>query len=167
MGAKEYFDNYYQRIQENERLKHIPVEVLQHWIYDQHDFQVTIKNYAWLDFYEMKFEKVKWPTENFKGVRLLTDTYRRYVNEKYQLMSIKDFQYEEFWKNSGTWFVPPIVLDVNTLKSNVPQSSKIKGPFQYVDGHTRLGYLRALIKISKTEKTNLADSHWIFLMSQK
>jgi hypothetical protein len=163
---KEPFGDYYQRIQENRRLKHIPVEVLLHWIYDQYDFQVTIKNYAWLDFYEMEFEKVSWPTKNFVGIEILK-FYREYVRDKSAIEKIEDFPYDEYWIKNGTWIIPPIVLDVSTLKNNVPHSSKIMGPFQYVDGHTRLGYLRALINISKTEETNLADSHWIFLMQQR
>lgn len=165
-GCKEKFEDYSQRIQQNRRLKHIPQEVLQHWIHDQYDFDLTIKNYAWLNFYKMEFEKIKWSIENFTGINLV-EFYRNYIREKSELKRIEDFCFSEYWVTNGTWQVPPVILDVETLKNRIPLWSKIKGPFQYVDGHTRLGYLYALINISRIEKTNLAKKHWIYLMQQK
>lgn len=165
-GYKEDFEEYYQRIQKNEKLKHIPKEVLEHWIYDQYEFDVTIKNYAWLDFYEMKFEKIEWRKENFIGIEIV-EFYRSYVQEKSETEKIEDFQYDEYWKKNGTWFIPPIVFDVSSLKKITPQFRSIKGSYQFVDGHTRLGYLYALINISMKEETNLADRHWVFLMQPK
>ncbi len=160
---KEPFEDYYKRIQENKRLKHIPRMVLQHWIFDQHDNGVTIENYAWLNFYEIEFVKIKWQTEKFQGVNVLKP-YRRYVGEKSASKSVDEFYYSDYWRKKGTWEVSPVILDVGSFKNEIPQHSKIKGSYQYVDGHTRLGCLYALINISKTEKTNLANNHCIYLM---
>ena len=163
---KEDFEEYYQCLQQNEKLQHIPKEVLEHWIYDQYYSERTIRHYAWLNFYQIKFEKVKWPTKRFVGIEII-DSYHEYVQFKSELGKISDFQYDYYWKKNGTWFIPPIVLDVSSLKQKIPRISGIKGPFQFVDGHTRLGYLYALINIARKKKTNLDDSHWIYLMQQE
>jgi hypothetical protein len=68
-----------------------------------------------------------------------------------------------YWKTNGTWRVPPIILDVNSV-SIIPAYSKISEAYQLVEGHSRLGYLLALANFCEKTKCRLADNHEIFLM---
>ena len=48
------------------------------------------------------------------------------------------------WKDFGSWRVPPILLDVMSIKSEIPEWSEISPPFQLVESHSRLGYLHSM-----------------------
>jgi hypothetical protein len=69
----------------------------------------------------------------------------------------------KFWKEHGTWRVPIVILDCGSLKS-IPKYAEIKGRYQLIEGHTRLGYAKALMKMALVGSGKIAESHEIFLL---
>jgi len=130
----------------------------------------TLQNYSWLDFSKIEFKLCEWPTNKLLPVNVI-ERYQEYLDNR---ASYTDFQ--QFccldkdlihWKEKYTWRTPPIILDVNYLKSELPISADIKEPFQLVEGHSRLGYLKSLNNMSRIGKAKIALIHAIYLMYEK
>lgn len=169
-GFEEEFENYFKRIQNKRHLKHIPKEVLEQWIHPLHNDDYTLSNYAWLNFEEVKFKKIEWPLEELLKVNVI-EPFQDHVSNRGNFSNIDNFCCDDndlmHWKNFGTWRIPPIVLDVLSIKSEIPEWSEILPPFQLVEGHSRLGYLHSMKKISSFSKSKAADKHFIYLMFQQ
>jgi hypothetical protein len=166
-GFNEDFNSYLQRIQNKRNLKHIPSEVLEQWIHPLHSDDYTLNNYAWLNFEEVRFKKIERPLEDLLKVNVI-EPFQDHVLNRGRFSNTDDFCCDDndikHWKNFGTWRIPPIVLDVLSIKSEIPEWSEISPPFQLVEGHSRLGYLHSMKNISNLHKGKVAEKHFIYLM---
>jgi hypothetical protein len=165
-GSKESFAEYHPRILEKKDFSHIPKEVFEQWIHPLHDDPYTLKNYGWFDYEKVEFELVKWKTSALINIYVI-ESFRDYVASRARMTNQSEFMGKKEdllrWKENGTWRTPPIILDVGTLKTDIPNWSELQPPFQLVEGHTRYGYLRSMIEQEKREK-RLAAHHSIYLM---
>lgn len=56
---------------------------------------------------------------------------------------------KQYWKEKGTWLITPVILDVASFKNYtlVPEYVDYPANYVLVEGHNRLGYLRAVARI--------------------
>lgn len=169
-GNQEWFDEYYQRIRLKRDYKHIPKDIFEQWIHPHHKNDETLKNYSWMDFKNIEFIECEWDFEELYNLNIIED-YRDYFVIRTKLSDFKQFCCNDedlkYWKEKGTWRIPPIILDVNSLTSNISTDSELVPPFQLVEGHSRLGYLHSMNRISDLNKGKIATKHDIYLMREK
>lgn len=143
----------------------IPVEVIEQWIYPHYYNENSVINYAWIDYSKIVFEITDFEIGALKQINVIED-YLDYVECRKDSQPYDDFMCTkkdlEHWQTNNTWRVPPIILDVETLPT-IPEFAEIKGPYQLVEGHSRLGYLLSLDKAEML----LKRKHEIFLMKYK
>lgn len=168
-GNQEEFEDYFPRIKSKVEYQHIPESVLEQWIHPHHDNWQTLHNYAWLDYQKVTFEEQNWKFENLANVNVIPEFMDFYLSRT-KFDDFKDFHLGKenlsFWKEKGTWRTPPIILDVNSLKEKPPAWSKIIGPYQLVEGHTRLGHLHSMKRVSDLQRGQIAQTHKIWLMKE-
>lgn len=144
----------------------IPDLVLAQLFFEHAFNEEFIRNYGWIDFGNASFTRQKWPIDALKKVRVFSN-FQSYVNAKSLLDDYGSFSCNSkdlrFWKEHGTWRVPIVVLDCGSLNS-IPKHAEIKGRYQLIEGHTRLGYARALMKMALVGSGIIAESHEIFLL---
>lgn len=76
-GNLEPFEDYYQRI--GQSFPNIPQEVFRQWIHGLHNEYETKKNYAWLDYTQVKFTLEEINNQVLSSIHVLT-AYRKYVD---------------------------------------------------------------------------------------
>ncbi len=54
------FEEYYDRITRNEKLKHIHKAIFEQWNYGLHFEESTIRNYAWINYKNVEFNLCEW-----------------------------------------------------------------------------------------------------------
>jgi len=169
-GNQEWFDEYYARIKLKIDYQNIPKDVFEQWIHPHHKNYETLKNYSWLDFKKMEFIVREWNFDELSNLYVI-ENYRNYFIGRSKLSDFKQFFCKaddlKYWKEKGTWRIPPIILDVNSLRSNIPIDCELVRPFQLVEGHSRLGYLHSMNRISELNKGKIASKHRIYLMKEK
>jgi len=166
-GNIESFENYYERIKENTKFSHIPKSVFKQWLWAHHDKAESISNYGWIDYENIEFTLCKWSNEQLTNIHVIEE-YRDYYENRASYNSISSFccidKDLSEWKTKGTWRTPPIIIDINSLNSEIPKWSELNPRFQLVEGHSRLGYLHSMFRIDKLGKGTVAKEHEIFLM---
>jgi hypothetical protein len=164
------FEEYYQRVFKNEKLRHIPKVIFEQWIYGLHYDYNTLKNYAWINYENIEFNLCEWDFHDLTKVSVIGD-FKDYFMIRSSYNDLKHFccigEDLDFWKNQGTWRIPPIVLDVESLATKAPESSELKPAYQLVEGHSRLGYLYSMKRISDLNRGKIALKHKIYLMREK
>lgn len=165
-GRIEPFEVYYSRVLEKVDFNHIPKEVFAQWIHPHHNNHHTLTNYAWVDFTKVRFELCEWETEQFLDLNVIDD-FKEWVESRSHVSDFSKFQcisaVLETWQYKGTWVTPPVIVDVRSL-NEPPPWSELKLEFQLVEGHTRLGYLKSMIQLSREGKAKLSSRHKIYLM---
>ena len=163
------FEEYYQRISKNNNLNHIPKTVFEQWIYYHHQEPNTLDNYAWINYENIEFVLCKWELEKFEKVSVI-DNFMDYYSDRASYLDLNQFCCTQkdlkVWIENGTWRVPPIIIDVSSLKTDIPTWSQLKPPYQLVEGHTRFGYLQSMKRISELGKADIAKRHSIYLMRE-
>lgn len=169
-GNQEWFDEYYPRIKLKRDYKHIPKEVFEQWIHPHHKKDETLINYSWIDYKNIEFIACEWNFDELSKLYVIDD-YRDFFDNRSKLSDFEQFCCNDedlkCWKEKGTWRIPPIILDINSLTSNIPTDCELVPPYQLVEGHSRLGYLHSMNRISKLKKGNIASKHSIILMREK
>lgn len=89
-GNPEWFDLYYSRIAQKRKFSHIPKDVLHQWIHPHHKNDHTLKNYSWIDFEKVMFQKYILTFAQIKQLNVIK-TYRSYVKEKSNYKTIDLF----------------------------------------------------------------------------
>jgi hypothetical protein len=160
------FEEYYKRVSANKKLNHIPKTIFDQWIYYQHQEPNTLNNYAWINYEKIQFEIEEWSYDRFSNVSVIKN-FMDYYSDRASYSDFSQFccipEDLKYWKENGTWRVPPIILDINLLLS-IPSWSDLTAPYQLVEGHTRFGYLQSLKRISDLNKGSIASTHRIYLM---
>jgi len=164
------FEEYYKRILKDERFKHIPKEVFSQGIYELHQDEYTIKNYAWIDYENIAFELCIWSYHELRKVYIIED-FRGCIADENELTDFSEFSCNladlEYWVKYGTWRVPPIIIAWNTINSEIPVWCERQPPHQLVEGHSRFRYLFAAQRISELKKGKVASLHKIYMMKEK
>jgi hypothetical protein len=164
------FDDYYERISRIVIFQHIPKLVFEQWIYPHHYNEYTIKNYAWINYENIEFELVEWTYDDFLKVHVIK-AFMDYVKCRMALSDLTQFccsqEDVKYWKINGTWKTPPIIIDLSSFGSKLPKWSDLKPPYQLVEGHSRLGYLYSMKRISELKKGIIASTHLLYLMKEK
>jgi hypothetical protein len=164
------FEEYYERVMKNEKLQHIPKSIFEQWIYGLHYDDNTLQNYAWINYENIEFNLYEWNFDKLTKVYVIEEFKDYFFNRS----SYSDF--DQFcctdkdlvnWKEKGTWRTPPIILDIKSLTSEIPEWSELVPPYQLVEGHSRLGYLHSMKRISDLNKGEIALKHKIYLMERK
>lgn len=159
----ENFQDYLHRIHSLIVFNHIPVEVFEQWIHPLHQNIQTLRNYSWIDFTKVIFELQNWTYEQLLNVNIIPDFQGILDEIDNHLDDVSAIDTDlEVWKNNGTWRVPPIILDVNSLIAHPPGKATITGPYQLIEGHSRYRNLR----IMKAKNRPLDATHKIYLMKQ-
>lgn len=145
---KEAFDAYLARVQP--LLPTFPSEVIRDWVYRHCE---ALYDYAWLDFHRFNFRNEMWSTERVvaevqtwneatvKGwERLIYDGHPRAL--------------ESFMLEKGTWPVPITVIEEPKSIPRRQARRLFREPYQLLEGHHRLAYLRALARDNRTASTH-------------
>jgi hypothetical protein len=164
------FEEYYKRILNDNRFKHIPREVFRQWIHELHQDEYTIKNYAWLDYETIDFDLCLWSLNNLSKINVI-ENFRDSVFNVTGLTDYSNFscipEDLDYWIQQGTWRVPPIIIDWQSITSEIPNWCEWHPQYQLVEGHSRFRYLNAAREISKLNKGIIASQHSIYLMKAK
>lgn len=167
-GNQEEYLVYIDRIRKVfSEYNHVPEDVFEQWLWAHHGNYETLINYAWINYENVEFILEKWTNEQLIEVNVI-DEYSEYVKGRASFKDINEFCCTDkdlsSWINSGTWTMPPIILDVSTIKEEIPNRSDIKAPFQLVEGHSRFGYLKSMFNLYKKGKATLELSHSVYIM---
>lgn len=157
-GIKE-IDSYYSRVSKSSK-GNIPKEVLHQWILPHYNEPNSVKNYSWIDLDQVSFEMIELTLSEIKSIEVIE------VNES----MVKEYPvnqfavwHRSFWKNNGTWEVPPILIDSQSFLDDKPETSEIEGQCQLIEGHNRLG---TLLLLERDGVIDVLDSHKFFLMTR-
>ncbi|MFT6064418.1 MAG: hypothetical protein ACJAYY_000267 [Paraglaciecola sp.] len=169
-GNQEDFSEYYKRIKNTKLdLGKFPKEVYEQWIHPHYKNGHTLNNYSWLDYELISFELVEWNYDQLKTINVI-ESFSSYTNQRGNFRNLNNFCCIEkdlnFWRNHGTWRIPPIILDIKSLGENTPKWCELKGNYQLVEGHSRFGYLNSMSEISKQKKYKIAKKHKFYLMKK-
>lgn len=167
MLLHEYYERYCIAIAKNINLCHIPEDVLNQWIYPFNDSANSLVNYAWIDYYKARFVLCNLDTETLCSNVNVNEYGLELVEQRGAIEEISDFCCIDedivSWKNNGTWNMPPIILDVESFCC-IPEWTDISGTYQLIEGHQRLGYLRAVVEMAKKGKAKIRDKHKVYLL---
>jgi len=156
---REPIESYLIRIRLNDAYNHIPNEVFEQWIYPLHDDEQTLQNYAWLDYARLTFKIIIWDYKQLDSLHLVPrfEHMKRDFDSEFAALPPSEGPY---WRVNGTWRVPPIVVQVDTLTRPYPETAYLRPPYQLVEGHSRLHNLL----ICHHQNFYLAAGHKIYLM---
>lgn len=164
------FEEYYERVISNEKLSHIPKSILEQWIYGLHYETNTLQNYAWINYENIEFNLCEWEFNNLTKVHIIKN-FKDYFSNRASYKDLNQFccidEDLDYWRKNGTWKTPPIILDICSLTTGVPKSSELMPQYQLIEGHSRLGYLHSMKRISDLHKGKIAAKHKIYLMKEK
>ena len=167
---REPFEKYHARINSIAHLKEIPMEVLRYWLWEHTYERHNIANYGWIDYRNVVFEHCQWGVNPLCKVTAIKD-FRPYFTNRSSYTDFDQFSCISkdllHWKEKGTWRIPPVILDVNSIGLPRPTWSELTPPFQLVEGHSRLGYLNSMKTIHDLGKGTIANNHWIYLMKMR
>lgn len=145
------FNNYLKKLPSS--LSHIPAEVLWQWLCPFNDNNNSIKNYAWINYFNARFGLRSLPVEFFIDEVSPNSKGKELVSLRSALTSYDSFHCiekdKQYWKERDTWRIPPVIIDVASFKnySRVPEYVDYPAVYVLVEGHNRLGYLRAAARI--------------------
>lgn len=124
----------------------IPLEVIEQWLYPHYYNRDTVNNYGWLDYDIMGFEETLMSARQLAAMHVI-GPYRSYVRTRELNHPFDGFACSpkdvDLWREKGTWRVPPVVIDVTTIR-DIPPYAELADPLQLVEGHSRFGYLLAM-----------------------
>lgn len=147
----ESFDRYLARV--HPLLPTFPEEVIRDWVYRHCE---ELYRYDWLDFDRFVFRRENWPTQK---VIQEVQTWNEGTVAAWEPL-IDDGhprRLETFMLTEGTWPVPISVIE-NPRAIPRPRARHFKEPFQLLEGHHRLAYLRTL---AKTARAYPSHNIWI------
>lgn len=133
---------YARRVQK--LLPNLPESVITQWFYDHH----CIEQHAWLDYPSLRF-KLATVDAGFLNLPCLSEhatvvQYRDYFLQGTD--SPRMTRLASYIEESGTWPVPPIILD-NTEDAIVsPWGLRYSAPYDLLEGHHRMAVLYGLGK---------------------
>ena len=138
----------------------VPRLVLDQWLYPHYFNRNTVNNYGWLDYTRVSWLETRLTVDELTSLHVISE-YRHWVESRARLRAYDEFTCTphdlEHWKRFGTWRIPPVVLDVSSLRES-QSYAELGVRWHLVEGHTRLGYLRA------AARADVADKHHTILL---
>ena len=166
-GNQEYFEDYYNRVQNKWGYSHVPEIVYKQWLWAHHKEPNTLNNYAWLDFRKIKFSSVEFTIAEIVNFKVIEE-FQEYVDLRQSCNSFEEFCCTDedlgYWKTNKTWKTPPVVINLESINSAIPKWCDLKGKYQLVEGHSRLGYFKSLINMKAKEENFLNEKHKVWLL---
>ncbi|QLG46894.1 hypothetical protein [Costertonia aggregata] len=166
-GNSEWFDDYYDRIKNKIEFKDFPKEVFEQWIHPLHNDYHTIRNYAWMNYEYIEFELIEWKYSQLEKLYVIED-FREFFESRASYNDLNQFSCREkdldYWKENGTWRIPPIILDTKSINDEIPKWSEVSNEFQLIEGHSRLGYLKSIKRINELGNVRIAKKHKVYSM---
>lgn len=147
LGKKEAFETYYKRFPQE--LSNVPRCVVENWIYRH--WQCFQEDWFWLDLSKCSFKKVTYNNDEISNIDHVGDwlnTLDFWGDELFKDKTRQENTYlGKFMLETGTT-PAPIIVAKNAHNIKDPRGSKMnmKVPFQLIEGHMRLAYLRGMIK---------------------
>lgn len=142
----------------------VPLELAEQWLYGLFYWSHVTDNYGWIDYSTVEFVRERWTV---RQILELQTVFPSYVEEVAADTPLEQFggrpEDLDNWRKLGTWRVPPVALDLEGL-GVPPPWSEVRGRFQLIEGHTRLG---RLLSLARYEPDRLAEEHDIFLVRVK
>jgi len=139
-------------------LKHLPnfpKEVIIQWFYD-HPQQID--EHKWLGYEKLKFELLKWKTDEVPitdfGNTDAVETYMYNYFERGISTSRRD-RIESYFNEHGTWPVPPIFLENLNGDLEYPHGFPCGKPYHLLEGHNRMAFFIKYKKLKKLSETHL------------
>lgn len=165
-----WIEKYHNRIMKLQEYAHIPKQVFHQWIYELHDNNISLKNYAWMDYKNIRFELEEWSFEKLKDISIVSEAEFTLSPQRLSISEFKNFPCKkedmEYRKIYWTWRVPPIILDVNTIKSDIPLHAEIKWSYQLIEWHNRFSYLFIVKNMTNKNRWQLAKTHKVYVMKE-
>lgn len=152
--------SYYGRV--SQYFNNVPKDIIHQWIFPHFNEPNSVKNYGWLNFDQIQFKLISEPTNFFTELSIIDDNEEMVNNYE-----VKDFAswHRKYWRDNGTWEVPPIVIDVESFyEDEIPEESELNGSYQLVEGHNRLGTLKLL---QRDGRIKVAEHHKVWVVSRK
>jgi hypothetical protein len=161
---REEFEKYLSEV--SPEFPNVPRDAFEEWIYPFWNEHISLL-YGGLDFKKLNFSLDTWPMSKFHLVKCYKKFDRHTsiqeegtIEHLYQCYAYHK-EAVSYWKDLGTWFKPPWVLDSNSFPSEMLHRD-IEKPLMLIEGHTRLGGLRL------HDKNGLASqTHKIWVISNK
>lgn len=143
----------------------VPTLVAEQWLYSLYSCGYSTDNYGWLNFTEAQFKCLSLNTTEVIKLHVI-EGFEPYTSQIALNNGVDSFacikEDKEHWKVHGTWRVPPVVVEIKAFPSP-PSYADFSGKIQLVEGHTRLGYFKAL----HSNNAKLAEEHDIYLLTKR
>ena len=127
--------------------------------------QWMIVNYGWINFNDARWKLTAMNNTTLQNLNVYSDWQRsvdgRESDEPYADFRCVDRDIQH-WKDHHTWRVPPMVIDVAAFPGSPPEAEFI-GPYQLIEGHNRLGYLRSLVRAGMMPR----QEHDVYLLTSR
>ncbi|WP_413543666.1 hypothetical protein [Citricoccus nitrophenolicus] len=132
-----------------------PLEVVQQWLYDHLEWGEFLRDYAALDLSAVVWTREYLPLREFLPMTSgSTDDYMATVPDMHEhwTHTRRFIGVPAAWEDTGTWLVPPLLLDLGCLGGSA-------GVLQVVEGRTRVGILQGRTR----DGLNVAGHHaaWV------
>lgn len=143
-----------------EVLPNFPECVLEQWTYRH--FDNFCSDYWWLDFTELKFERVLFDREKIMEINSkIPDTLNFWGDD---FINRPEYRAKNTWlgkymMENRKWPKPIIVFDTNNNTAELEH--ELLKPYHLLEGHFRLAYMQALIRYSID---NVQTLHEIWLV---
>ena len=141
----------------------IPFEVVEQWLHPHYYGVETTNNYGWINYALVSFELCIMTAAELNRFNVIAE-FQSYLADMAEQDRFEKHQFRavdrDHWIKKKTWRVAPVAIDVRTF-ADIPEHAKLNGPFQLVEGHTRLGLLQCCLKNGRISEDSL---HAIYLM---
>lgn len=124
-------------------LPNYPDDVLEQWLYRH--WHCVRETWSWLGLHALSFVKVIWPASQIysqvkSGNQEAIDGWSQQFRREHIL---RESYVGKFMLQHRTWPVPPIVVR-NDHGLTMPHGLKLGEPYNLLEGHHRLAYLRSM-----------------------
>lgn len=132
-----------------------PLEVVEQWLYDHLEHWEFLRDYAKLDLSAVGWTLEDLPTSAYRTLKSgPSDRYMADVPDMHEhwTHTRRYIGVPAAWEDTGTWLVPPLLLDLGCLDGPA-------GVLQVVEGRTRVGILQGRAR----DGLNVAGHHaaWV------
>lgn len=141
----------------------IPLEVAEQWLHPHYYRIETTNNYGWINYSLVSCELCAMKATDLKNLNVITkfqlyleDIEKQDRFEKHEFIAVD----RDHWMKKKTWRIAPVAIDIQSF-TDIPEYAELNGPFQLIEGHTRLGLLKCCLKSGVISEDSL---HAIYIL---
>lgn len=143
-------------------LPNFPELAIEQWLYRHYD--CAVNDYGWLNLPLLTFCQETWPTD--RVLAEVNEWEGHGLIEKMTRLLRTDSEQQQHWLGvrmigTGTWPVPIMIIR-NSCGLKRPDGLRLWSPYHLMEGHHRLGYLRALVEDDRWQP---AERHEVLAVS--